>query len=222
MLCSVGDPQLVFGGAGKDAPLNDTWIFDTASCCWTYPAVTGAIPRMREMHTCAFAPPSLSEVSQASEAAGGKVLVFGGRDNEGRVLQDACVLNVARMEWEKPRRTDFPRCAHACAPVKFRDTLVAGVIGEASGLDQGQAGFVVYGGFSGQGVENSVLFVTEDLGTTLDISGQVSGAAPSPSFAHVGLALEDAEGFTQAMVTFGGISLSEDANALSALQFTAA
>ena len=63
--------KLVFGGAGEQAPLNDTWIFDTETRCWTYPTVTGSIPRLREMHS-------------GSIVGGKKLVVFGGRDREGR------------------------------------------------------------------------------------------------------------------------------------------
>ena len=63
--------KLVFGGAGEQAPLNDTWIFDTETRCWTYPTVTGSIPRLREMHS-------------GSIVGGKRLVVFGGRDREGR------------------------------------------------------------------------------------------------------------------------------------------
>ena len=75
-------------------------------------------------------------------------------------------MDVAKMEWAKPVRTNFPRCAHTCVPVSFRDSIVAGVVGTvregdgAGGADgESQEGLVVFGGFSGNQVENSLLFI---------------------------------------------------------------
>ena len=155
------------------------------------------------------------------------------------------VLSVEKMEWEKPRKMDHPRCAHSCVPVRFRDDVIAGTLVAASEESEGagQQGYVILGGFSGANVENTVLFVTQggrrplflslspfpdfflifpraDLSSVVDISDQISGAPPTPSFAHVSLpVVSETTGFTEAILTFGGINLSEDSNNVSLLCF---
>lgn len=147
------------------------------------------------------------------------------------------------MVWEKSRGTEFPRCAHSCIAVSFKDAIIAGVLtsspNESDVESTTQDGLILYGGFSGNNVENSVLFITEgniptlllscwlhimmvpfadqqtpfpslpfllkllfaDLSTVLDISGQIGGKAPTPSFAQVALPIVNESGFTE--VWFG-------------------
>ena len=68
-------------------------------------------------------------------------------------------MDIEKLEWEKPRNTGHPRCAHSCVPVKLAESLVAGTVEEGS--EEGQRGLIILGGFSGAQVENSVLFVTQ-------------------------------------------------------------
>ena len=155
-----------------------------------------------------------------------------------------CILDTEKMVWEKSRGTEFPRCAHSCIAVSLKDAIIAGVLtsspNESDVESTTQDGLILYGGFSGNNVENSVLFITEgniptlllscwlhimmvpfadqqtpslplpfsflsfflkllfaDLSTVLDISGQIGGKAPTPSFAQVALPIVNESGFTE-------------------------
>ena len=91
------------------------------------------------------------------------------------VLQDVSVLDLVKMAWEKPKRTDHPRCAHALVNVRFPRTLVAGTItAEEDGGAEGQSELLVMGGFSGNHVENSVLFMTQGPSLSLSLSLPIS------------------------------------------------
>lgn len=63
--------QLVFGGAGLQAPLADVWVFDTLAATWNRPGVTGCVPAAREMGAGVL-------------LEGDKLAVFGGRAADGR------------------------------------------------------------------------------------------------------------------------------------------
>ena len=168
-------------------------------------------------------------------------------------MQDLCVLDAEKMAWDKPRRTEHPRCAHTCVPVSLREPVVAGTVVAESSDEEGQRGLMVLGGFSGQHVESSVLFISHggfplrpplprfrwfacirltgpssplllsahtDLSSVVDVTDQISGAPPNPSFAHVSLPIEaEGAGVTEAILSFGGINLSEDSNNTSLLSF---
>ena len=85
------------------------------------------------------------------------------------------VLDLVKMAWEKPKRTDHPRCAHALVNVRFPRTLVAGTItAEEDGGAEGQSELLVMGGFSGNHVENSVLFMTQGPSLSLSLSLPIS------------------------------------------------
>ena len=59
-----------------------------------------------------------------------------------------------------------------------------------------------------------------DLSSVVDVTDQISGAPPNPSFAHVSLPIEaEGAGVTEAILSFGGINLSEDSNNTSLLSF---
>ena len=70
------------------------------------------------------------------------------------------MLDAEKMAWDKPRRTGHPRCAHTCVPVSLREPVVAGTVVAESSEEEGQRGLMVLGGFSGQHVESSVLFIS--------------------------------------------------------------
>ena len=85
-----------------------------------------------------------------------------------------CILDTEKMVWEKSRGTEFPRCAHSCIAVSLKDAIIAGVLtsspNESDVESTTQDGLILYGGFSGNNVENSVLFITEGNIPTLLLS----------------------------------------------------
>jgi len=42
-----------------------------------------------------------------------ELLIYGGRSPTGQVLDDAAVVDVARLEWMRGGATSYPRCSHA-------------------------------------------------------------------------------------------------------------
>jgi len=74
LLVDIGlDPQVVFGGAGAQGPLGDLWLFDLASRQWSQPDTKGEPPAAREMHTGTM----IDET---------RMLIYGGRGPDGKVL----------------------------------------------------------------------------------------------------------------------------------------
>lgn len=67
------DLQVVFGGAGAQGPLGDLWLFDLASRQWSQPDTKGEPPAPREMHTGTM----IDET---------RMLIYGGRGPDGKVL----------------------------------------------------------------------------------------------------------------------------------------
>lgn len=65
--------QVVFGGAGAQGPLGDLWVFDLTSRQWSQPATQGDPPAAREMHTGTM-------VDDA------RMLIYGGRGPDGKVM----------------------------------------------------------------------------------------------------------------------------------------
>ena len=102
------------------------------------------------------------------------VVILGATRLYHRVLQDLHLLDVEKMEWEKKMVTDYPRCAHSCVAVKFQDTCVSGVVTSSEeGEEAHQEGLIIFAGFSGTQVENSVLFVPK--GTFFSIQSFIRG-----------------------------------------------
>ena len=144
--------------------------------------------------------------------------------------------------------------------MKFKDTCISGVVTSSEDEEEGKAqqeGLIIFAGFSGSQVENSVLFVPKgkafqsflrspkytslhllrqnikltinsdvltllcviiiimectdnkkDFSTVLDVSSQIAGSAPTPSFAHVGLPIQNEAGFTEVSCLVQSLSLS--------------
>mmetsp|Transcript_7112 Transcript_7112/g.12311 ORF Transcript_7112/g.12311 Transcript_7112/m.12311 type:complete len:345 (+) Transcript_7112:166-1200(+) len=95
---------LVFGGASQTGPMNDVWIFDTASGEWSRPTVKGQAPAPREMHSAVY-------------VEGHGIIIYGGRSNgSSAVLNDVIALDTDKLEWAWRAQTRHPRCSHAsCA-----------------------------------------------------------------------------------------------------------
>ena len=213
---------VVFGGAGQQgAPLRDTWIFSPAQRAWTYPTVTGAVPRAREMH--------------AAAATKGRMAVYGGRDAEGRVLSDVALLDLDTLVWQRPQTTPYARCAHTCCAVAFASPAIAEVAevvevpedGASPANDPPQEGILVFGGFSGERVESSLLFIrldanqdapTELIAHATDVTDQAIGQAPRARFAHAAACVTDDHGWCNAIVIFGGVEPRDDLDDVAILR----
>ncbi len=98
---SFGSKILVVGGfTGKDDPVEaecEVWVLETTSREWSRLKIEGDAPCARAGHTATMV-----------EGKGGRnprVVVFGGEDRRGRLLDDARVLDLTKMRWIDDERT---------------------------------------------------------------------------------------------------------------------
>lgn len=110
-----GTKILVIGGhTREDDPVDaqcEVWVLETTSREWSRLKVEGDAPCARGGHTATMV-----------EGKGGRnprVVVFGGEDRRGRLLDDARVLDLTKMRWiedERTRTNKAPRGRGAPAP----------------------------------------------------------------------------------------------------------
>ncbi|MEW5317519.1 MAG: hypothetical protein WDW38_008807 [Sanguina aurantia] len=98
--CLAGTCLLVYGGAGYSGPLSDVWVFNTLTRSWSRPTVRGSHPAAREMHTGLMLDST-------------RMLVYGGRGANNKVLCDVAILDATKMTWTQREPTPFARCAHS-------------------------------------------------------------------------------------------------------------
>ena len=98
---ALGSKVLVVGGfTGKDDPVEaecEVWVLETTSREWSRLKTEGDAPCARGGHTATMV-----------EGKGGRnprVVVFGGEDRRGRLLDDARVLDLTKMRWIEDERT---------------------------------------------------------------------------------------------------------------------
>lgn len=98
---AFGSKILVVGGfTGKDDPVEaecEVWVLETTSREWSRLKIEGDAPCARAGHTATMV-----------EGKGGRnprVVVFGGEDRRGRLLDDARVLDLTKMRWIDDERT---------------------------------------------------------------------------------------------------------------------
>ena len=78
----------MFGGHGDaGAPLNDTWAYDPAANAWTELKPAGTLPAPR------------SAQSMAYDLTSGRLIMFGGLDSAGTVLDDAWAYDPVANTW---------------------------------------------------------------------------------------------------------------------------
>ena len=194
--CSLaGQCLLIHGGSGMCGSLGDVCIFNTEQSSWSLiPEMNGPSPSPREMH-CGC----LVDKDQS-------LLVYGGRDSEGKILCDAAVLDVKEMKWKSIEPTPFSRCAHTIVSLKAPSEELKA---EAETL------VFIYGGFSGEAVEGDVLKI--DPGS-LEIEVVRRGpretdaprSVPQPRFAHAAVSLVAPGGGGDVMLVLGGVNQAAD------------
>eukprot|EP00873_Tetraselmis_striata_P045080 jgi/Tetstr1/465344/TSEL_010030.t1 len=189
---------LVFGGVGEGGHLDDVWVFNTAQAGWTAPSVGAAKPRAREMHS--------GTMLDATT-----MLVYGGRDAAGRVLDDAAILDMAACSWRSVEPTPFSRCAHSAAAMPRADVLGADAGGSPTPL------VVIYGGFSGEAVQGDVFYIDPDTSEVEIVrrgprpSDPPTSRVPVPRFAHSATCVPvPGAAPSVEMVVFGGVNPSQD------------
>ncbi|KAJ9534671.1 hypothetical protein QJQ45_002958 [Haematococcus lacustris] len=197
-LCSFADHGLLlYGGSGYTGTLSDAWLFNPGDKAWRRVEVTGSSPAPREMHSAVMVAPS-------------RMLVYGGRTSDGRVLCDAAVLDVSAGRWLAQEPTPFTRCAHASVMLPANNSVL------------------VFGGFSGESVLGDVLSIhPQSLEVEVMHGGRLGMApavgadkelTPAPRFAHTAVAVPwppaskalPSPDQRMAMLVFGGVSPGED------------
>jgi hypothetical protein len=108
---------LLFGGWNSSSnSLNDTWRFNTATNSWGLLTGSPSTPTARYGHAMAATP-------------SGNVLLFGGEDSSGTLLDDTWLFNTATNTWGQitgSPSTPPARCAHAMAATTSGDVLLFG------------------------------------------------------------------------------------------------
>ena len=84
-------------------PELDAWVLDTETSEWARLALRGPAPVARGGHTATL----------VRGEAGGKIVVFGGEDRRGRLLDDVHVIDLAAKTWVAPRTTGAAPAARA-------------------------------------------------------------------------------------------------------------
>ena len=173
------DRIVVFGGAGMNGTLNDTWLIsapplqpplsfsddpdapveDAApvqELQWELPEVTGTPPSARAYHS------SVARLNYAEDGLE-QLVVFGGSGSAGR-LNDVHILHLPSLHWTAPRCEGTPpsaRCWHAAAAIAPPASTAFGML--------------VFGGVDGYGREQSDCFQLRPL---TDVEPP-EGAAPA-------------------------------------------
>jgi hypothetical protein len=186
--CSLADQCLVIhGGSGLAGTLGDVCIFNVEQSSWQLaPDMNGPSPSPREMHCGCM-------IDQQS------LLVYGGRDPEGKILCDAAVLDIKEMRWRTIEPTPFSRCAHSIVTLAPRDA---------------EPLILIYGGFGGEEVEGDVLRIDP---SSLEIEVVRRGprkkdapaSVPQPRFAHAAVSLV-MPGGDAVMLVVGGVNQDND------------
>lgn len=104
---------VLFGGrAGPLHPLNDTWIFDLATQSWAEVHTTNT-PAARHRHS-------------AVALDNHRLLIHGGRGRDGRLLDDAHVLDCRTSQWTQIALTFGRRHSHKLALLPDSTVLCIG------------------------------------------------------------------------------------------------
>ncbi|EEC84159.1 hypothetical protein OsI_30530 [Oryza sativa Indica Group] len=189
-MASVGATVYMFGGRDQEhKELNELYSFDTATNRWTLlSSGAGDGPPHRSYHSMV-----------ADAAGGGKVYVFGGCGDAGR-LNDLWAYDVAAGRWEA-----LPSPGEACKPRGGPGLAVAG----------GKV-WVVYG-FSGEELDDVHCYDpgTGEWSTVETTGGGGGGDKPSPRSVFC------AAGIGKHVVVFGGEVDPSDLGHLGAGKFSA-
>ncbi|KAG0542221.1 hypothetical protein BDA96_02G084900 [Sorghum bicolor] len=184
-MAAVGATVYTFGGRDLEhKELNELYAFDTATRAWTLLSSSGA----------GGGPPHRSYHSMVADAEGGRVYVFGGCGDAGR-LNDLWAYDVASGRWE-----ELPSPGEACRPRGGPGLAVAG----------GKV-WVVYG-FSGEEMDDVHCY---DPATRAWAVVETTGDRPSPRSVFCGA------GIGRHVVVFGGEVDPSDLGHLGAGKFSA-
>ena len=85
------------------APEMDAWVLDTETSEWRRLALGGTAPPARGGHTATL----------VRGEAEGKIVVFGGEDTRGRLLDDVRVIDLAAKTWDAPQTRGAAPAARA-------------------------------------------------------------------------------------------------------------
>eukprot|EP00850_Spirogloea_muscicola_P021522 SM000252S09074 [mRNA] locus=s252:163837:165198:- [translate_table: standard] len=109
--------MVIFGGSSGGVLNSTVYVLDTEKMEWSQPPVAGKPPEAREMHTLTAVRPD-------------RLLIFGGRNKHGCILDDATLLDTAKEYLKTYMRS------HGRLHWEWRDTLEVQVVEDGSaGLD---------------------------------------------------------------------------------------
>lgn len=95
----VGKKMLIFGGAGKEGLLSDTWVFDIEKKVWQKIEVKHS-PSARWGHSAIY------------DESNKQMLIFGGYAEKGGSLSDVWAFNIENKEWKKIKIKETPPARH--------------------------------------------------------------------------------------------------------------
>ena len=182
---AFGTKVLVIGGhTREDDPVDaqcEVWVLETTTREWSRLRVEGDAPCARGGHTATMV-----------EGKGGRnprVVVFGGEDRRGRLLDDARVLDLTKMRWiEDERAHRAPRGRGVKAPTwpAARSGHVACCFG------YGSPDVYVFGGVAagGAGEPTDELFCLNSMTMTWHRLNP-AGVTPAPRTNAAGCVLDD-------------------------------
>ena len=87
--CPDTKTMLLFGGMTENGPANDLWAYDPAANTWTELEPTGALP------------PPRSDQVMVYDAAAERLILFGGWDENDKILGDTWAYDPAADRWTK-------------------------------------------------------------------------------------------------------------------------
>jgi hypothetical protein len=90
------DRVILFGGYGEDGPLKDTWAYDAQANAWTNLEPGGSVPAARYGHSMVY------------DSATETVILYGGRDEDGRPIGGMWSYNPSTNSWAELEPTLRP------------------------------------------------------------------------------------------------------------------
>jgi hypothetical protein len=184
---AAGNHMIVFGGHSSGGLLNDMWVLSNANG-------NGGTPAWAQLTPSGIAPPSRQIPTAVYDAAGNRMIVFGGQGNSGN-LNDVWVLSNANGSGGTPTWTQLTPSGTAPS-VRYIHSAVYDAAGNR---------MIVFGGFDNYSSFNDVWVLSNANGSAgIPAWTQLtpSGAAPSARYGHT--AVYDAAG--NRMIVFGGYS----------------
>merc|ERR1711865_149276 len=97
------------------------------AAAWEQPVCSGAVPKAREMHASFLSRRANKTQLSCDDSTSFFLNILGGRDEEGKVHNDLCTLNLDDFSWAAPVEVpSFARCSHTASMIDETNALVYG------------------------------------------------------------------------------------------------